>query len=336
MRPDVSPIPELDRADAGDILPSLNGRATPLVLRGLVRHWPLVELADTPERAIDFLAGKACGAAVTAFIADAAQDGRLFYNDDISALNFRPLRTTLEDVLQRLRQAANEPRPPTIYMGSMALDHCVPDLKAGHSLATHGLPTSVRIWIGNRTRVAAHHDVLDNIACVCAGRRRFTLFPPDQLANLYLGPLDLTPAGQQVSLVDPDQPDLQRFPRYAEALQHGMAAELVPGDAIYIPSMWWHQVSALAPFNVLINHWWRDLPSWMGAPGDVLLHALLNLRGLPQRQREAWRCLFDHYVFDPPEHGLDHIPEANRGVLGALDEDQARQLRTRLRNSLNR
>jgi len=336
MKPVHSPIPELDGADSADILATINGRETPVVMRGLCSDWPLLRHRDAPDLAIDYLKAHDQGAPVTAFVADAEHAGRLFYNEQISELNFQPIRTTLTDVLDRLRQARGMPKPPTIYMGSMALNHCLPEIKAANSLPSHDLVTSVRIWIGNASRVAAHHDVLDNIACVCAGKRRFTLFPPDQLANLYLGPLDLTPAGQQVSLVDPDQPDLARFPRYAEALEHAQQAELEPGDAIYIPSMWWHQVSALSRFNILINHWWRDQPAWMGAPADVLKHALLNLRDLPRRQRIAWQTIFNHYIFDPPEDALAHIPESQRGMLGGLDEDQARQLRMQLRNNLNR
>src|SRR3546814_18893261 len=95
------------------------------------------------------------------------------------------------------------------------------------------------VWIGNRSRIPAHQDLPDNLACVAVGRRRVTLFPPDQLANLYIGPLDFTPAGQAISLVDFAAPDLARFPRFAEALRHAQVAELGPGDAVFIPRMWW-------------------------------------------------------------------------------------------------
>jgi len=329
------PIPEVDGADAARVLAETNGRAEPLVFRGLCSHWPLVEAGDAAEIE-KYLLSHYQGAPVTAFLGESNADGRIFYNHDVSGLNFQQVKTRLDEVLAQIRQAADQSPAPVIYMGSMALDHCLPGMKADNSLPTHGLPTTVRIWIGNRSKVAAHHDMMDNIACVCAGQRRFTLFPPDQLANLYLGPIDLTPAGQQISLVDPDHPDFERFPRYADALAQSQRAELAPGDAIYIPSMWWHQVNALSDFNILVNHWWRDTPAHMGAPGDVLLHALLNLRDLPKRQRDALRCLFDHYVFDPPEDALDHIPEHSRGLLAEADEDSIRQWRTILRNRLNR
>ncbi len=65
------------------------------------------------------------------------------------------------------------------------------------------------------------------------------LFPPEQAANLYVGPLDMTMAGQPTSMVDLEQPDLARFPRFASAQASAQMVLLEPGDAIYIPAMWW-------------------------------------------------------------------------------------------------
>lgn len=336
MRQAGQPIAEVDGAQAARVLVETNGRAEPLVFRGLCSHWPLVAAAGDADELERYLLSHYEGAPVTAFFGAPANQGRIFYNEDVSALNFQQVRSRLDEVLARIREAADRSPPPTVYMGSMALDHCLPSMKSDNSLPTHDLAATVRIWIGNRSKVAAHHDVMDNIACVCAGERRFTLFPPEQLVNLYLGPIDLTPAGQQISLVDAENPDFERFPRYADALAQSQWAELKPGDAIYIPNMWWHQVNALSPFNILINHWWRDTPEYMGAPGDVLMHALMNLRNLPARQRDAWRCMFEHYVFDPPADALDHIPERSRGILDEPDEDTVRQWRMILRNRLNR
>ena len=52
---------------------------------------------------------------------------------------------------------------------------------------------------------AIHHDMFSNLAVVVAGGRRFTLFPPGEVANLYLGPFEFTPAGTPASLVDPER-----------------------------------------------------------------------------------------------------------------------------------
>jgi hypothetical protein len=74
----------------------------------------------------------------------------------------------------------------------------------------------------------------------------------------------------------------------------------------------------------------------MGAPMTALMHAILALRDLPDRQREAWRTLFDHYVFDADESVYSHIPQAGRGCLAPLDHESARRLRAELLNRLNR
>ena len=109
-------------------------------------------------------------------------------------------------------------------------------------------------------RVAAHFDFPRNIAGCVIGRRKFTLFPPEQVDNLYIGPWDLTPAGQPISMVDFHHPDYDRFPRFADAEKHAETAFLEPGDVIYIPNMWWHQVESLSAINGLVNFWWQETP----------------------------------------------------------------------------
>jgi hypothetical protein len=222
------------------------------------------------------------------------------------------------------------------YVGSISVDHILPGLRDKNDLNLRQFEPSVRIWLGNQTHIAPHYDVPDNIACVAAGRRRFTLFPPDQLPNLYVGPLDRTPAGQAISLVDLREPDFDKYPKFREALSHAQVAEMQPGDAIFIPSMWWHHVEGLDSFNVLINYWWRTVPAFMGTPLDVLNHAFLSIRDLPESQRNTWRDIFEHYVFAPDDDVTRHIPEDQRGVLSPSDELSARKLRALLLKRLNR
>jgi ribosomal protein L16 Arg81 hydroxylase len=118
-----------------------------------------------------------------------------------------------------------------------------------------------RLWIGNAAKIATHNDPIDNVAVVAAGRRRFTLFPPEAEANLYMGPEHPTPAGTPVSMVHVTAPDWERFPLFERALAVAEEAELSPGDAVFIPRDWFHHVEALERFNVLVNYWWDSSAS---------------------------------------------------------------------------
>ena len=337
MTEPLKKIKEISDVDDDRILAAVRAENAPAVFRGIAEKWPLIEKARLSSAAAsDYLLQFYAGEPVTTFTATAAAGGRIFYTDGLAAKNFKQTREALDSVLGRLLEYENDPDAPTVYVGSRALDQYLPGLRKENSLPLRDVKATVRIWIGNRTTVAAHFDVLENIACVCAGRRRFTLFPPDQLRNLYIGPIDFTPAGQSISLVDMNDPDFDKYPRFAEALRQAQTAELGPGDAIYIPAMWWHAVEGLEKFNILINHWWRDVPDFMGAPGDALLHAILSIRDLPKEQRSAWQVFFNHYVFEANDETAGHIPAGRRGVLGSLDEETARRIRAVLRNNLNR
>ena len=233
----------------------------PVLLRGLVRHWPLVQAARHGDADLCAYLRRFSGDARVGFWRGAPEiEGRFFYNADFSGFNFQREIGGFGALLDELLTHADHPKPPALYLGSTELDGSLPGLRQDNllpGLSPHD--ALVSLWLGNRARVAPHFDLPDNLACVVSGRRRFTLFPPEQVANLYVGPLDLTPAGQPISLVDLAKPDFTRFPRYAEALRHAQMAELLPGDAIFIPSQWWHGVEGLAPINALVNFWWRQI-----------------------------------------------------------------------------
>lgn len=309
----------------------------PLVLKGLVEEWPAVKAC---RRSIDaaavYLSKFWSDNPVTVFIGDASIDGRFFYNDNYTGFNFKAGIAPLGLVFQKFAEQRDVDKAQTIYVGSTSVDQWLPGFREHNDVVVPGDDTTVSAWMGNRSRISAHFDFPDNVACVVAGRRRFTLFPPDQVGNLYVGPLDLTPAGQPISLVDFSNPDFERFPKFATALQSACSYELEPGDAIFIPSMWWHHVEGLSSFNMLVNYWWCPTPVVMGAPLDALMHAVLSIREIPKQKREHWRRLFDHYVFSADESVYEHIPESGRGCLGPLDHAMALRLRAGLAKKLNR
>ncbi|WP_144900496.1 cupin-like domain-containing protein [Luteimonas cucumeris] len=330
-------IAEVDGIDAAALPEALLRSTRPCVLRGLAAQWPMVRVANTSAQdAVAYLKGFARDTAVTVSVAPPQASGRVSYRDDLLGFDFHQEKAPLPMVLDRLLQHVADPAPPTIYVGSTTIDTWLPGFREHNDLGFGALQPLASIWIGNRTRVPAHQDFPDNIACVVAGRRRFTVFPPEQLQNLYIGPLEYTPAGQPVSLVDFAAPDFACYPKFAEALRHAQVAELGPGDAVLIPSMWWHHIEALDPFNVLVNYWWRQSPAWMDTPMNALMLAIMSVRDLPPEQREIWREVFRHYVFDADAHTAAHIPEAARGMLAPIDETRMRELRARLLQRLNR
>jgi len=330
-------IREIDGLGPAGLSDEILTSTEPLVLKGVAASWPVVQVARASQRAgAAYLRRFYRDAPVVAMLGAPEIEGRLFYNDDVSGFNFSNVRTSLNGILDELDEHRDDVRPPSIYVGSTMIDNCLPGFRAENDFDFGTRNPLASIWIGNRTRIAAHYDLPDNIACVAAGRRRFTLFPPDQLKNLYIGPLDLTPAGQAISMVDFHQPDFKSHPKFEEALVHAQVAELEAGDAIFIPSMWWHHVEALESFNILVNYWWRQSPAYMDTPSNALLHALMTMRGLPREQRDAWRELFRHYVFDSDGSEAAHLPAEARGMLAPLDADGTRKLRAMLLNKMNR
>jgi hypothetical protein len=333
-------VPEIQVSQPGHLpLEELLGRAEPVVLRGIARHWTLVRKGlDSDQEARRYIASFYNGRPIDFSFGGPEARSRAFYKDDFSALNFTVRRERLDKVLDEIEAHLHDEPPPMYYVASLLVDSCLPGFRAHNDLdfAAHGIDPPPAIWIGNRTIASCHYDAPNNIACVAVGRRRFTLFPPEQIFNLYPGPLDPTPGGQAVSVVDFANPDFERFPNFREAIAAGLVAELEPGDGIFVPSMWWHHVEGLSPFNTLVNYWWSSAPAYVPTPMNTLMHAIWTMRDLPEKQKLAWKNVFDYYVFGAADRAGAHLPENARGVLGPIDDNRARQMRAMLINKLNR
>ena len=314
----------------------LTGADQPFVVRGIASDWPLVRAGlNGADAARKYLVERSRDRSFAASIGTFAGDDRLFYDAEMR-MNFRMVQGSLAEFLAAMAVAEAQGNAPVHYLSSVDMRDFFIGLAEENALPLGERRPLESIWIGTRTRIAAHNDVPDNLAVCAVGKRRFTLFPPEQFANLYPGPLENTPAGRPVSMVDLRQPDFAGYPRFREALAAAQVAELEPGDAIFIPSLWWHHVEGLAPFNVLVNYWWRDAPHFLGKPEDALFHAILALRDLPEAEKARWRDLFDHYVFVGGDAVTQHLPPAARGILAPLTAETAGQIKAHLLRSLSR
>ncbi len=309
----------------------------PAVLKGLVADWPAVAAARRSDEALaDYLLGFPATGAVDAWFGAPGIAGRFGYADDLSGFNHERRTVPLRDLLAYLLSTRGDAAAYTAYMGGMPVPRVMPTLVPAlpMPLLDPERDRLVSLWMGGATRTAAHWDVPQNLACVVAGRRRFILLPTEQVANLYVGPIDMTLAGQPSSLVDFAAPDLQRFPRFAQAMAAATVADLEPGDALYVPSLWWHHVEGRDAFGAMVNFWWRDGPDYMATPLFTMLHAFTTLRELPERERAAWRTMFDHYVFGLNGDPAAHLPEGAKGVLGPITPETLARLRGAVANQL--
>lgn len=315
----------------------------PFLFKGAAEHWPLVEAARQSDReAADHIASFHSGKPVVVYRAASTEGGRFAYNPDITGFNFISAREQLPHVLDEILASDGGDDTASIYIGSTDLATYFPGLDETNSLDLPGMHPQLSqgvvksIWLGNRTTATCHYDFSHNIAVCAAGHRRFTLFPPDQVGNLYPGPLEPTPGGQVVSMVDFANPDAERHPRFAEAWRHSETAEMEPGDVLVYPAMWWHHVEALATFNVLVNYWWNAVPGWIDSPQVTLLHAMLSLRDRPESEKAAWKEMFEYYIFGAPDLPREHLPEHIHGPLASMDETTSRKLRALVTRKLQR
>jgi hypothetical protein len=310
-------------------------RDRPAVMKGMVQHWPLVRAsAQSPQALLEYIRARDLAKPIRVMVGRPEIKGLYFYRDDMTGLNFeyaqQPFHAALASILGHL----DDPNPPAIYTGATSVAENFPQIAQENTLDVGNESAKPRAWLGNAVTAATHYDNMDGINCIVAGRKRFTFFPPDQFVNLYIGPLDMAPGGQPTSMVRVSEPDFERYPRFAQALASAETVDVEPGDAIFIPNLWWHNVESLEPLNLSVNYWWFEGTLGGAEPFAALAHALLAITPLPASDREHWRKMFDHYAFRTEGDPVPYLPPDKRGMLGPLYPALEGYMRAQLIRSL--
>jgi cupin-like protein len=116
---------------------------------------------------------------------------------------------------------------------------------------------------GPRHRSPLHYDLSGEVKAIVQvrGRKRVLLFPPSQVGYLsfpcWFESSSAPFRVPHVADVDVHRPDFARFPEFARA--RCVEAVLEPGDVLYWPSFWPHDVSNLDPFTLAVTCSFEEL-----------------------------------------------------------------------------
>lgn len=290
-------VPVYDSVDLKKFETEIRPLNRPAILKGLVADWACVGAARQSHEALGaYLKRFDVGREVRVSVCPPELKGRYFYDEGRGGVNYTTFAATVPFAIDWLLRHKDKPNPESVYLQALELVTHLPGIV--QELPMPLLPSIVppRLWLANSVITQTHFDLSDNIACHVSGQKTFTLFPPDQLANLYPGPLDVTPSGAPVSQVSLEYPDFETFPRFREALKVAQVAHLEPGDAVFIPALWWHHVKTDGPLNLLINYWWSSARSDLISPYLALFIAALTHKRLPPEQRKVWADMYNYYI----------------------------------------
>lgn len=129
------------------------------------------------------------------------------------------------------------------------------------TLPTLITPQDIKVigfWLSPEgTRSWLHYDSggVHNLNVQIMGRKRVTLFSPNELHRLYPFPLRSSRAFN-FSRVNVEEPDYTKYPLFADAAH--MEGVLGPGDCLFLPAFWFHTFKGEGELNSNINFWWAS------------------------------------------------------------------------------
>ena len=215
--------------------------AVPVLLEGVTEEWPgrtNLSLSRVRERFADRV------------VSGSLTEGGRIVSDVRSGLSFEalPVGAYVEALERGERPEAYLHGPGETWLPELLDDVTPPPCYERASWRT------ARFWLSAPDMSSPlHHHAAENIFVQLMGRKRFRLYPP--AASPWLSSNPIRSALPNYSRFDAEYPDYDRVPlaRAVEPLETVLDA----GDAIYLPSGWWHQVRSL-DVSFSVNFFFAD------------------------------------------------------------------------------
>ena len=235
--PRITDVPRVRKLDAAGF-EALATQGLPFIMTGLVGRWPLCSL--TPSELRERYGELPVRARVGDYIRQAFRPDR-------------PMRDmSLREYLDLDPEHVHGPGDPPPYVGNLELRELNRLCHWPGYFRKMGPP---RFWLGPiGTMTPLHCDFDDNIFAQIWGTKRIFLAPPHHDEFLYVREANPILFG---SPFDPEAPDFDAYPLARQAATVECIVE--PGDLLYVPAGWYHQVRALT-FSLSSNRWARGVP----------------------------------------------------------------------------
>lgn len=188
-----------------------------------------------------------------------------------------------------LRSLGDDPRKDIADLHAQ-FPELVDDVKLPFFFEQHQYFSSVFRISSAGVTLWTHYDVMDNLLVQVTGRKTVVLFSPREATNMYM-------VGDKSAVMDIDCPDLETYPLFARVRHHRCTLE--QGDVLFIPAMWFHNVTS-EQFGVAVNIFWRHLDACYYDAKDTY-----GNKDPPQAQRAA-------QLIDKALAALDELPEEYR------------------------
>lgn len=252
LAPHSADIPRLRDLPSADFLRSFYAASRPVVLEAAAAHWPAIR-RWTP----DYLANTV-GDAVVEY-----QGGRESAEDFELAKDRHLARAPFRTFMEAIRRPGNDAYL-TAYNSDANREALAPLQQDLGRLDRYLTDEPGMLWLGPAgTFTPLHFDLTNNLLVQLVGAKRLLLIPPAEAGRLA--------HHRHVFSEVRDLEDEERLAAYPDArAARRFEVTLGPGDALYIPVGWFHQVRSLS-FSAMLTYTsfiWRN-DGWESFPADT-------------------------------------------------------------------
>jgi len=260
------PVDRVENISKEDFVKNYYKKQKPVLITGLTKDWPAYK-----KWTLDYIQEHAGNQVVPLYDNEPAKDKESVYApkkemklyDYIEILKTQPtdLRIFFYEILKKMPELLNDFEYPDI---GLSFFKKLPALFFG----------------GGESKVFMHYDIdlPDSMHFHFHGDKVVNLFSPEQTKFLYRVPFSI----HNLDDIDMDNPDFEKYP----ALQYaqGIRAEMKHGDALYMPSGYWHSIRYLnGGFSMTL----RALPRHPARFANMLYNVVV-MRNFDNFTRKYW------------------------------------------------